>query len=127
VTRARLGQRSGLGSGNSPRLEIPSFLFRHDNPAESPEQGKRRNAEPYALRLPQGRSSFTCLAGLFSCSPLEAQVSQQVIGGPAGEGHFHHQAGLDLARPARVGAGRRLRPAGYNADLPCPQRGYCDL
>jgi hypothetical protein len=121
VTRARLGQRSGLGSGNSPRLEIPSFLFRHDDPAESPragQQDKRRNAEPYAL--PPRSLKLHLSGGLVFVQPLEARVSQQVISGPAGEGHFHHQAGLDPARPARVGAGQRLRPAGVQRRFTVP-------
>ena len=86
VTRARLGQRSGLGSGNSPRLEIPSFLFRHDDPAESPRAGQRRNAEPYAL--PPRSLKLHLSGGLVFVQPLEARVSQQVIGGPV------HEVGL---------------------------------
>jgi hypothetical protein len=39
--------------------------------------------------------------------PFKARMAPEVVSGPGGEGHLRHQAGLDPAGTALVGAGDR--------------------
>jgi len=54
---------------------------------------------------------------LVFAQPFEARVAEEVVGGPGGEGHFRHQARVNPAGAALVGARDRGEGRGVALDL----------